>query len=121
MVVNDQAPSRRQASFIEQVVAIGKGTHLEAFTLHHVSEGNPHSLVIINDEDDFFGNRHRRLSQQQIAFLDGNSFFKSRKFGDRFDLWQGRPMREKGFKLRLRKITAVRLPGPHADEGSGSI
>jgi hypothetical protein len=50
IVINDQAPYHRQARFVEQVVAVGKGADLEALTLHHVSEGISHA-VVINDED----------------------------------------------------------------------
>jgi hypothetical protein len=52
-------------------VAIGKGTHLESLTLHQVSEGIPHGLVIINDEDDLLNKRRRRLNYHQIAFTVG--------------------------------------------------
>ena len=47
---------------VEQVAAVRKGAHLETLTLHHVAEGIPHSLVVINDENDGLGNVRRRLS-----------------------------------------------------------
>jgi hypothetical protein len=90
VVVNDQTPNRRQARPIEQVVAIGKGAHRETLTLHHVSEGIPHGLIIINDEDDLLSNIRRRQSYHQIAFAVGwkqdYQRLKPRKLSGRFDL-----------------------------------
>jgi len=73
VVVNDKAPNRRQARLVEQVVAIGKGAHREALTLHQASEGLPHGLIIIDDEDDLLRNLRRRLSYHHLlSLLDGN-------------------------------------------------
>jgi hypothetical protein len=71
-------------------VAIGKGAHREALTFHQASEGFPHGLIIIDDEDDLLRNLRRRLSYHHIAFAVGwkqdHVPFKPRKPSGRFDL-----------------------------------
>jgi len=80
VVVDDQAPDRRQARIVEQVMAIGKGANLETLTLHHIGQGIPDGIIVIDDEDDLLGRlqlRHHQISfaaeRESYYYLDHES------------------------------------------------
>lgn len=71
MVVNDNTPSRLQARIVEQVLAVGKSMNHEAVTFHQASQGLPHGLIIVNDENDLLRKLCRRLSYHLMTFAVG--------------------------------------------------